>query len=106
MGLDIGLKTQGLFAGIISKSKTIVWNGPMGVFEWGPFAVGTKSIARAMSNAAEKGATAIVGGGDSAAAVERFGMVDKMTQVYTVGGASVAMLEGKAFEAVDLLDNA
>ncbi len=106
MGLDIGLKTQGLYAGIIGKSKTIVWNGPMGVFEWGPFSVGTKAIARAMANAAQKGATAIVGGGDSAAAVERFGMVDQMTHVSTGGGASVAMLEGKAFEAVDLLDNA
>ncbi len=106
MGLDIGLKTQGIFAGVIGKSKTIVWNGPMGVFEWAPFSVGTKAIARAMTNAAKQGATAIVGGGDSAAAVERFEMTDQMTHVSTGGGASVAMLEGKPFEAVDVLDDA
>lgn len=106
MGLDIGLKTEGIYAKIIGKSKTIVWNGPMGVFEWAPFSVGTKAIARAMANAAEQGATSIVGGGDSAAAVERFEMTDQMTHVSTGGGASVAMLEGKPFEAVDLLDDA
>jgi len=106
MGLDIGLKTQGIFAGIISKSKTVVWNGPMGVFEWGPFSIGTKSIAKAMARAAESGATCIVGGGDSAAAVEKFELADKMTHVSTGGGASIAMLEGKRFEAVDLLDDA
>ncbi len=106
IGLDIGLKTQGIFAGVIGKSKTVIWNGPMGVFEWAPFSVGTKSIARAMATAAKNGATCIVGGGDSAAAVERFNMADQMTHVSTGGGASVAMLEGKPFEAVDLLDNA
>lgn len=105
MGLDIGIKTQGIFAGVISKAKTVLWNGPMGVFEWGPFAVGTKSVAKAMTRAVEQGATCIVGGGDSAAAVEKFQLADKMTHVSTGGGASLAMLEGKRFAAVDLLDN-
>lgn len=106
MGLDIGLKTQGIFAGVIAKSKTVVWNGPMGVFEWGPFSIGTKAVAKAMAQAAGQGATCIVGGGDSAAAVEKFELADKMTHVSTGGGASIAMLEGKRFEAVDLLDDA
>lgn len=106
MGLDIGPKTQGNFAAIIRTAKTVVWNGPMGVFEWAAFRVGTQQVANAMADATTKGAITIVGGGDSAAAVEKFGVADKLTHVSTGGGASLAMLEGKPFVAVDLLDNA
>ncbi|VAX42310.1 Phosphoglycerate kinase [hydrothermal vent metagenome] len=106
MGLDIGPNTQGIFAGVIAKARTVVWNGPMGVFEWPAFSVGTQSVARAMAEATARGATTIVGGGDSAAAVEKFGVADKLSHVSTGGGASLAMLEGIPFEAVDLLDNA
>lgn len=106
MGLDIGPKTQSHFASIIANGRTIVWNGPMGVFEWTPFRVGTQQVAHAMAQATAKGATTIVGGGDSAAAAEQFGVADKLTHVSTGGGASLAMLEGKRFQAVDLLDNA
>jgi len=105
MGLDIGPNTQQHFCRIIREAKTVVWNGPMGVFEWGPFGVGTKMIADAMADATESGAITIVGGGDSAAAAERFGVADKLSHVSTGGGASLAMLEGKRFEAVDVLDD-
>jgi phosphoglycerate kinase len=78
----------------------------MGVFEWPHFAVGTKMVAQAIADATKAGAVSIVGGGDSAAAVEQFHMADKMTHVSTGGGASLEMLEGKKFESVDLLDEA
>ncbi len=106
MGLDIGPATQAEYASVLARAKTIVWNGPMGVFEWMPFRVGTQQVARAMADATAKGATSIVGGGDSAAAVETFGLADKMSHVSTGGGASLEMLEGKKFESVELLDNA
>ncbi len=106
MGLDIGPKTQTKFAQEILKSKTIVWNGPMGVFEWRPFRMGTKSVANAIADATAKGAVSIVGGGDSAAAAERFEVANKLTHVSTGGGASLAMLEGQTFEAVELIDDA
>jgi phosphoglycerate kinase len=106
MGLDIGPKTQARFAAAIRTAKTIVWNGPMGVFEWAPFAIGTKQVALAIADATKHGATSIVGGGDSAAAVEQFALANQMTHVSTGGGASLEMLEGKKFESVDLLDNA
>lgn len=106
MGLDIGPVTQGHYAEVIRTAKTVVWNGPMGVFEWAPFRVGTSTIADAMVLATEAGATTIVGGGDSAAAAEQFGVADKLSHVSTGGGASLAMLEGKSFAAVDLLDDA
>ena len=107
MGLDIGPKTQTTYALAIEKAKTVVWNGPMGVFEWGPFRVGTKAVADAMAHTTRRnGATTIVGGGDSAAAAEKFGVADKVSHVSTGGGASLQMLEGQAFEAVDLLDDA
>lgn len=106
MGLDIGPKTQMDFAKVISKAKTIVWNGPMGVFEWMPFGVGTQQVAKAMAEATARGATTIVGGGDTAAAVEKFQLASKMSHVSTGGGASLEMLEGKAFQSVELLDNA
>ena len=106
MGLDIGPKTQTLYAKIISRAKTVVWNGPMGVFEWPPFRVGTQQVAKAMAEATSAGATTIVGGGDSAAAIEKFNLADQVSHVSTGGGASLEMLEGKAFEAVEILDNA
>lgn len=106
MGLDIGPKTQTRFAAAIRAAKTIVWNGPMGVFEWKPFSIGTEQVAAAIAEATKKGATSIVGGGDSAAAVEQFGFASKMSHVSTGGGASLEMLEGKKFESVELLDNA
>ncbi|CAG0966800.1 phosphoglycerate kinase [Phycisphaerales bacterium] len=105
MGLDIGPKTQTKFALALRKAKTIVWNGPMGVFEWSPFSQGTQQVAKAIAEATKNGATSIVGGGDSAAAVEKFNLADKMSHVSTGGGASLEMLEGKKFESVELLDN-
>lgn len=106
MGLDIGPVTQGEFARVIRNAKTVVWNGPMGVFEWRPFRVGTEQVAKALVEATEGGATTIVGGGDSAAAIEQFGLADRVSHVSTGGGASLEMLEGNRFEAVDALDNA
>lgn len=106
MGLDIGPKTQAEFAAVIAKAKTVVWNGPMGVFEWAPFAAGTRTIAKAMADATSRGCISVVGGGDSAAAVEKFDVASKMSHVSTGGGASLEMLEGKKFESVDVLDNA
>ena len=106
MGLDIGPRTQSNFASVIRDAKSVVWNGPMGVFEWTAFSVGTKQVAKAVAEATGKGAVTIVGGGDTAAAVEKFGLADQVSHVSTGGGASLAMLEGKALRAVDLLDNA
>jgi len=106
MGLDIGPKTAARYSEIIKASKTIVWNGPMGVFEWMPFKMGTKHIAEAVATATDSGATSIVGGGDSAAAAEIFGVAGRLSHVSTGGGASLEMLEGKRFKAVDLLDDA
>jgi len=101
MGLDIGAKTRRLFAEAIRGAKTVVWNGPMGVFEMPPFDEGTKAVAQAI---ADSGATSIIGGGDSAAAIEKLGFADRVTHVSTGGGASLEMLEGKKFAAVELLD--
>lgn len=106
MGLDIGPKTTGLYAKTLQGAKTIVWNGPMGVFETPPFDVGTREVARAMAKATKGGAVSIVGGGDSAAAVEAFGLAGEFSHVSTGGGASLEMLEGKAFDSVGVLDNA
>jgi phosphoglycerate kinase len=91
MGLDIGEKTQELFAKSIAGAGTVVWNGPMGVSEWENFASGTRAVAKAV---AESGAISIIGGGDSAAAVEQLGYADKMTHISTGGGASLEFLEG------------
>ncbi len=107
MGLDIGAKTQLDFAIRISRAKTIVWNGPMGVFEWTAFSIGTKSVARAIADATtSKGAITIVGGGDSAAAAEQFGLAENFSHVSTGGGASLEMLAGKPFKTVEILDAA
>lgn len=102
-GLDIGPETAKKYAEVIASAKTVVWNGPMGVFEMPPFDEGTKAVAQAV---ADSDSTSIIGGGDSAAACDQLGFADKVSHVSTGGGASLAMLEGKAFAAVDLLDEA
>ncbi len=101
-GLDIGPKTAESYAAIIGSAKTVIWNGPMGVFEMPPFDLGTRAVAQAI---ADSQATSIIGGGDSAAAIAQFGFEDKVTHVSTGGGASLEMLEGKTFAAVDILDD-
>jgi len=106
MGLDIGPKTTAQFSQVLGSAQTIVWNGPMGVFETEPFEVGTQQVALAITKATKAGAVSIVGGGDSAAAVEQFGLADQFSHVSTGGGASLEMLEGKAFDSVAILDNA
>jgi 3-phosphoglycerate kinase len=105
-GFDIGPKTAKLFAEKISAAKTVVWNGPMGVFEKKPFVNGTKVVAEALAAATAKGAVTIIGGGDSAAAIEEFGLADKVSHVSTGGGASLEFMEGKGFACLDILDNA
>ncbi|MCA9088895.1 MAG: phosphoglycerate kinase [Planctomycetaceae bacterium] len=99
-GLDIGPETANLFSSIIADAKTVVWNGPMGVFEMPPFDAGTRAVANAVANS---DAVSIIGGGDSAAAIQQFGLADKVSHVSTGGGASLEMLEGRPFQAVDVL---
>ena len=95
MGLDIGPKSEKLFADALQGAGTVIWNGPMGVSEWENFASGTISVANAVAAATDAGAVSIIGGGDSAAAVKKLGFNDKMTHVSTGGGASLEFLEGK-----------
>ena len=95
-----------MFEEQVRGARTIIWNGPMGLFEISPFDEGTKSIAQAIVRATARGAVSIIGGGDSAAAIEQVGLADQVTHVSTGGGASLAMLEGESFPAVELLDNA
>jgi len=104
-GLDIGPETARQYAAIIQGAGTVVWNGPMGVFEMPPFDAGTKAVADAVAAATARGAVTIIGGGDSAAAVEHLGYADRVSHVSTGGGASLEMLEGKAFETVAVLDD-
>lgn len=104
-GFDIGPKTRKLYEAEIAKAKTILWNGPMGVFEKKPFAAGTKAIAEAVAAATSKnGAISIIGGGDSAAAVEQMGLSEKVSHVSTGGGASLEFLENGHFSTLDILD--
>ena len=102
-GLDIGPKTAEMYANLVKDAKTVVWNGPMGVCEMPPFDAGTKAVAEAI---AASDSISIIGGGDSAAAIQKLGFADKVSHVSTGGGASLAMLEGQKFAAVELLDEA
>lgn len=102
-GLDIGPKTAELFAGVIKTAKTVIWNGPMGVFEFPKFAVGTKAVAQALADNPE--AITIIGGGDSAAAIEQLGYADKVTHISTGGGASLEFLEGKVLPGIACLND-
>jgi phosphoglycerate kinase len=102
---DIGPTSAGQFAGIMEGAKTILWNGPMGVFETPPFDAGTRAVAEAMATATQLGATTIVGGGDSAAAVANLGLEAAMSHVSTGGGASLEFLEGKVLPGVAALDD-
>lgn len=106
MGLDIGPDTRERYADALIRSQTIVWNGPMGVFEWSLFAVGTRQVAEAIAQATrQNNAISIVGGGDSAAAAEKFGFAEQLSHVSTGGGASLEMLSGREFESVAILDD-
>lgn len=104
-GLDIGPKSREIFADVIAKSKTIIWNGPAGVFEFDAFAEGTKSMALAIAAATAGGATTVVGGGDTATAAKKFGVIDKVTHASTGGGASLELLEGKTLPGVANLND-
>ncbi len=103
MGLDIGTETVNIYSDYISRAGTILWNGPMGVFEKKEFENGTKAISKALSLAYDKGIDTIVCGGDSAAAVKKFGVIEKMTHVSTGGGASLELLSGKTLPALEAL---
>jgi phosphoglycerate kinase len=103
-GMDIGPQTRELFARKLAGAKTIVWNGPMGVFELPPFNEGTKAVALAVAKATDKGARSIIGGGDSASAVEKLGLEDRISHISTGGGASLEFLEGKKFVCLEILD--
>jgi 3-phosphoglycerate kinase len=103
-GMDIGPETAGLFAEKLCDARTVVWNGPMGVFELPPFDEGTKAVALAVADATEKGARSIIGGGDSASAVAKLGLEEKISHISTGGGASLEFLEGKKFKCIEILD--
>ena len=105
MGLDIGPKTIAAYTAEIAKAKTIVWNGPMGVFEMPPFAKGTLAVAKAVAAATTSGATSIVGGGDSVAAVHQSAVAKKISHISTGGGASLEFLGGRILPGVEALTN-
>ena len=102
MGLDIGPKTQQLFADAVKDASTVIWNGPMGVSEWDNFAAGTIAVATAI---ADSNAISIIGGGDSAAAIQKLGFADKMSHISTGGGASLEYLEGKELPGIAALND-
>ncbi|AWC34505.1 phosphoglycerate kinase [Bacillus cytotoxicus] len=102
-GVDIGPKTREIYADVIKNSKLVVWNGPMGVFEMTPFSNGTRAVGQALADA--EGTYSVIGGGDSAAAVEKFGMADKMSHISTGGGASLEFMEGKELPGVVCLND-
>jgi len=104
MGLDIGPDSVKVFQEALADCKTVVWNGPMGVFEFDKFAAGTEAIARTLADITKTGATTIIGGGDSVAAVEKVGVADQMSHISTGGGASLELLEGKVLPGIAALD--
>lgn len=99
-GLDVGPETSARFAAVIEESKTILWNGPVGVFEIDAFAEGTKAVAEAIVRATEKGAFSLIGGGDSVAAINKFNLADKVSYVSTGGGALLEAIEGKTLPGI------
>jgi len=104
IGMDIGPKTAAAFAQVIAKARTIVWNGPMGLFEREPYAAGTRAVAEAVADATDAGSVSVIGGGDSATAVEQMHLDHRMTHVSTGGGAALAYLEGKPLPPLEVLD--
>ncbi|HEU5148541.1 MAG TPA: phosphoglycerate kinase, partial [Chryseosolibacter sp.] len=104
MGLDIGPQAQAVFSRVVADSKTILWNGPMGVFEMDKFSEGTRAIAQAVVKATKNGGFSLIGGGDSAAAVAKFGYADDVSYVSTGGGALLEYFEGKVLPGVKALD--
>ena len=106
MGLDIGPDSVKTFQTALADCKSVIWNGPMGVFEFDKFAVGTEAIARTLADIGKSGATTIIGGGDSVAAVEKVGLADQMSHISTGGGASLELLEGKTLPGIAALDEA
>jgi len=103
-GMDIGPQTRKLFVEKLEGVKTIVWNGPMGVFELSPFDQGTKAVATAVAKATQNGARSVIGGGDSASAIQKLGLEDNVSHISTGGGASLEFLEGKKFKCLEILD--
>jgi phosphoglycerate kinase len=106
MGLDIGPDSVKVFQDALADCKTVIWNGPMGVFEFDKFATGTNAIATTLAELSGKGCCTIIGGGDSVAAVEKAGLADQMSHISTGGGASLELLEGKVLPGVAALDEA
>ncbi|HEX7755350.1 MAG TPA: phosphoglycerate kinase, partial [Niabella sp.] len=106
MGLDIAGEARAQFSNVIKNSKTILWNGPMGVFEMAKFQTGTKAIAEAVAEATQNGAFSLVGGGDSVAAVNKFGFADKVSYVSTGGGAMLEFFEGKILPGIAAVEEA
>jgi phosphoglycerate kinase len=106
IGVDIGPNTLKTLETLLQKAKTIIWNGPMGIFEMPAFASGTLGVAKALAEATKRGATTIVGGGDSVAAVKQSGLASELTHISTGGGASLEFLEGKTLPGIAALPNA
>jgi phosphoglycerate kinase len=106
MGLDVGPKTVAQFNAVIARAQTIIWNGPPGVFEMDAFAIGTKTMAAAIAEATARGAVTVIGGGDTATAAKKYGILDKVTHCSTGGGASLELLEGKVLPGIDALSEA